>query len=266
MSLKSLINQIVREKNHWVFEMADTSRASQRERDLHKHLQKHGLTSPDRKSAGFSSERDVVIDHPRTKAEIGGKVRESIGGEVKDSVAGGKFGSVALRYDKDKGWYIPDSTKKSKPKLCEHIENSTVTGHDDVKRKLMDHLNWHYGASEVGKHLRSVRSDKMGMEIPNAYMQDHDVHFIHIGDRGTFRAGHSAKEDVHGTGLPPLEGHGQVVVTTERKRTEKQQADGTGMQASFRVSPKSVPQSDIDISTPEGAKKVHANLMRKKKK
>lgn len=252
--------------SEYLKEMADTSRASARERSLHEHFQKHGLTNKDAKPAGFSSERDVVIDHPRTGEKVGGVERKRVGGEVKDSVAGAKFGSVAIRHTKERGWHIPDKTREAKPELSAHIDKATVTDHKGVTRPLLQHLNHHWGPSKVGKKLPGVTSDTTDMSPAHAYMRDHDVDFVHIGDRGTFRAGHSHKSDRHGTGLPELKGTGRFQVSTERKRTEKQERDGTGMQINFRVHPKSVPNSHIDASTDEGAKSLKSNLMKKKKK
>lgn len=243
---------------------SDTSRASSRERDLHHHLQKHGLVDAGAKPAGFSGGQDVVLTHPKTGKKVAGTQRKYVGGEVKDSVKGAKFGSVAIRYHKDKGWHIPDSTREAKPKLSAAIDKATVTHTDGKKRSLLHHLNHVWGPSKVGKKLPGVTSDTTDMSPAHSYMQDHDVHFVHIGDRGTFKAGHSSEKDHHNTGLPTLTGTGRFTVSTERKRTPEQEKAGTGMQVNFRVHPKSVPHSNVDISTDNGAKTLKKNLMSKK--
>lgn len=243
---------------------SDTSKASSRERSLHSHLQKHGLVDPGAKPAGFGGGQDVVITHPKTGKKVAGAERKYVGGEVKDSVRGAKFGSVAIRYHSDKGWHIPDTTRKAKPRLSASIDKATVTHTDGKTRPLLQHLNHVWGPSKVGKRLPGVTSDTTDMHPAHSYMQDHDVHFVHIGDRGTFRAGHSSEKDHHNTGLPSLSGSGRFTVSTERKRTPEQEKAGTGMQINFRVHPKSVPNSHTDISTDEGAKKFRSNMMTKK--
>ena len=242
---------------------SNTSRATSGEVTLVKHLKKHRLADKDATTAGSTGGKDFEVKHPVTAASIKGKQREYIGGELKDSVRGGKFGSVAIRYHKDKGWHVSESTKNKKPHLSAQVEKATVT-HDGNTLSLLDHLNKHWGPSQVGKNHTTVNSDTTDMAPAHAYMQDHDVHLVHIGDRGTFRAGHSQATDIHNTGLPVLSGTGRFVVSTERKRTEAHQRAGTGMQVNFRPHPNSIKPSHINISTDEGAKEFKKSMSKKK--
>jgi hypothetical protein len=238
----------------------DTSHTFERETTLNNHLKSHGLVDKEETTAGSTGGQDFKITHPKTKKKVAGQEVPKIGGEVKDNIKGAKLGSVAIRYHKDKGWHIPESTKKAKPELSAAIENHEIVGSDGVKRKFFEHLNHHWGASEEGKHLPSVTTGPTDMAPAHAYMRDHGVDIVHIGDRGTFRAGHSHKDDRHNSGLPVLSGQGKFTVSTERKRTPEQQRNGTGMQVNFRAIPKTVPHSDVDISTDEGAKKLKRNM------
>lgn len=245
-------------------EMSDTSRALKSETNLNKHLQKHGLTKIGRKSAGFSNKgKDVEILHPRTK--------QTIATEVKDNAKGAKLVSFALRYIKKEGektgrWDIPEHKRKEKPRAAAEFDKATVTHADGTKSSLLDHINKTYGVPTVGKHLPSIRSDHTDMSPAHANYEDKGIDVLHIQDRGTFRTGSSHKRDRHETGLPQLSGRGQWVVATERKRTEHNQREGTGMQVNFRPEAKSVEKSHIDISTDDGARALKRNLLKRRKK
>jgi hypothetical protein len=247
-------------------EMSDTSARFQDEKDLSNHLKKHGLMARDTKPAGSTGGNDFHIEQPTTGKKVRGKEIKSIRaeGELKHSVATGKFGSVALRYHPEKGWHIPEKTKKDKPEFTKQVQAAKVTS-GGVTRSLLDHLNHHWGPSREGVNHPGVTSDPTDMSPAHAYMHDHNVHVVHIGDRGTFRAGRSKTKDHHNTGLPKLTGTGRFSVSSERKRTPEQQRAGTGMQINFRPLPKSVEKSHTDISTDEGAKKLKSNMSKKKK-
>ena len=248
-------------------EMSDTSARFQDEIDLSNHLKKHGLMRRDTKPAGPTGGNDFHIEHPTTGKKVRGKVIPSVRaeGELKKSVVTGKFGSVALRHDPKKGWHIPEKTQRNKPEFTKQVHAATVTS-GGVTRSLLDHLNHHWGPPRKDVHLPGVTSDTTeDMSPAHAYMRDHNVHVVHIGDRGTFRAGHSETEDHHNTGLPELTGTGRFSVSSERKRTSEQQIAGTGMQINFKPHPKSVEKSDTDISTDEGAEKLKSNMRKKKK-
>ena len=246
----------------------------EKEKEVHEHLKKHGLVNPERKPAGSSAvDKDVVIDHPTTGKEIKGKEvkkideKKPIVGEIKERVSRAKFGSVSVRYNHKKGkWEIPEETRRKKPELARHVDRATVTDHTGTTRSLIDHLNHHWGRPQKGKKLASVVSDTTDAGPAHAYLRDSGAHFLHIGDRGTYRAGHSQEHDHHGTGLPEFKGTGRFTVSTERARTEKQEEEGTGMQINFRMHPKSVQRSHIDIGTDEGAQTLKANLERSAKK
>lgn len=247
----------------FIDEMADTSRALSTETKLNQHLQNYGLTAAGRQSAGFSNKgKDVEIQHPKRK--------QTIATEVKDNAKGAKLVSFALRYIKKEGektgrWDIPENKRKEKPKAAAEFDKATVTHADGSQSSLSDHINKTYGEPKVGKHLSSIRSDLTDMSPAHANYQDKGIDVLHIQDKGTFRTGHSHKKDRHGTGLPSLNGNGQWVVATERKRTERNQREGTGMQVNFRPVAKSIEKSNIDISTDEGAKALRQNLSKKKK-
>ena len=247
-------------------EMSDTSDAFKREKDLSDHLKKHGAMNKDTEAAGSTGGNDFHIEHPTTGKKMRGKEIKSIRaeGEMKKSVATGKFGSVALRYHPEKGWHIPEKTQKDKPEFTKQAHAAKVTS-GGVTRSLLDHLNHHWGPSKEGVNHPGVTSDTTDMSPAHAYMHDHNVHVVHIGDRGTFRAGHSKTKDHHNTGLPELTGTGRFSVSSERKRTSEQQKAGTGMQINFRPHPNSVKKSHTDISTDEGIKKVMSNMNKKKK-
>ncbi len=246
---------------------SDTSDAFKRERDLSDHLKKHGAMDKDTAAAGSTGGNDFHIQHPTTGKKVAGKEIKSIRaeGEMKKSVGTGKFGSVAIRYHREKGWHIPESTQKTKPEFTKQVHAATVTGADGVKRRLLHHLNHHWGPSKEGVNHPGVTSHTTDMSPAHAYMHDHNVHVVHIGDRGTFRAGHSKDRDHHNTGLPTLSGTGRFTVSSERKRTPEQQRDGTGMQINFKPHAKSVEKSHTDISTDDGIKKVLSNMRKKKK-
>jgi hypothetical protein len=246
---------------------SDTSDAFKREKDLSDHLKKHGAMNKDTEAAGSTGGNDFHIEHPTTRKKVAGKEIKSIRveGEMKKSVSTGKFGSVALRYHPQKGWHIPEKTQKDKPEFTKQVHDATVTGPDKKKRKLLNHLNHHWGPSKEGVNHPGVTSDTTDMSPAHAYMHDHNVHVVHIGDRGTFRAGHSKDKDHHNTGLPILSGTGRFSVSSERKRTSEQQKAGTGMQINFRPHPNSVKKSHTDISTDEGIKKVMSNMSKRKK-
>ena len=101
------------------------------------------------------------------------------------------------------------------------------------------------------------------MKPAHAYMKDHDVHIVHIHDRGTYRAGKSHRSDIHSTGLPVLKGTGHFQVSTERSGGG-QNEQGTGMQINFRAHPKSVEHSTHNISTKKGLHEVLDNMRKKK--
>jgi hypothetical protein len=237
---------------------SDTSHAFSLEEKLTKHLKKHGAMDKTAKAAGSTGGHDFHILHPKSKEKVGGTIRKTIHGETKKSISGAKLGSVAIRYHSEKGWHISESTKKEKPNLSNEIEKSTVNG-----IPLFKHLNKHWGKPKAGKVLSGFKADDTDMKPAHAYMKDHDVHVIHIHDRGTYRAGKSHKNDVHSTGLPVLKGTGHFQVSTERSGGG-QNEQGTGMQVNFRAHPKSVEPSTHNISTKEGLYKVLENMRGKK--
>jgi len=245
---------------------SDTSGAFDLERKFAQHLKDHGVMNKDTKEAGPTGGNDFHIEHPTTGKKVRGKVIKSIRaeGELKKSVATGKFGSVALRYNPEKGWHIPGKTQTDKPEFTKQVHAAKVTS-GGVTRSLLDHLNHHWGPSKEGVNHPGVTSDTTDMSPAHAYMQDHNVHVVHIGDRGTFRAGHSKTKDHHNTGLSELTGTGRFSVSSERKRTPEQQKAGTGMQINFRPHPNSVEKSHTDISTDEGVEKLKSNMSKKKK-
>jgi hypothetical protein len=237
---------------------SDTSHAFSLEEKLAKHLKRHGAMDKGVKAAGSSGGHDFHILHPNSKEKLGGVFRETIHGETKKSIAGAKLGSVALRYHSEKGWHINEKTKKEKPSLSSEVEKSTVNG-----VPLLKHLNKHWGKPRAGKILPGFGTDHTDMKPAHAYMKDHDVHVIHIHDRGTYRAGKSHRSDTHSTGLPVLKGTGHFQVATERSGGG-QNEQGTGMQVNFRAHPKSVEHSTHDISTKDGLHKVLDNMRNKK--
>ena len=238
---------------------SDTSHATKAESDLVDHLKKHGAMHQDSKAAGNTGGNDFHIVHPKSKKQVEGTEVHKLEGETKINTKGAKLGSVALRYHEDKGgWHIPDETKKKKPHFAHAVENSTVNG-----KKLLDHLNDHWGAPKEGKHLPGVTTDETDAHPAHAYMRDKNVHVLHIGDKGTYRAGDSERKDVHNTSLPSFQGKGKLHVSTERKGGG-QNKNGTGMQINFRVKPNSVEKSHTDISTDHGIKKVLSSMSKSK--
>lgn len=246
---------------------SDTSARFQDEIDLSNHLKKHGLMRRDTKPAGPTGGNDFHIEHPTTGKKVRGKVIPSVRaeGELKKSVSAGKFGSVAVGYHPEKGWYIPEKTQKNKPEFTKQVHAATVTSGDGpnrVTRSLLDHLNHHWGPPRKDVHLPGVTSDTTDMSPAHAYMRDHNVHVIHIGDRGTFRAGHSETKDPHNTGLPTLSGTGRFSVSNERA---PRPGGLPNKQINFKPLPKSVENSHTDISTDKGAKQLKSNMRKKKK-
>ena len=241
---------------------ADTSGAFRYEKELADHLKKHGAMDKNIAHAGPTGGIDFHIQHPSSKEKLGGTTVKSIniGGETKKSVKTGKFGSIAIRHTKEKGWHIPDSTLKNKPLFSFEVHKATVTDSSGTTRSLLDHLNHHWGASEEGKPLPRVTSNHTNLDPAHAYMQDHNVHIIHIGDRGTYRAGQSHENDGHNLKLPVLTGSGSFSASSKKKRSAKEETNGIGMQINFRPHPRSVEASNIDISTPEGIKHVLHNM------
>ena len=237
---------------------SDTSHAFSLEEKLARHLKRHGAMDKSVKAAGSSGGHDFHILHPNSKEKVGGVFRETIHGETKKSIAGAKLGSVAIRYHPEKGWHINEKTKKEKPSLSSEVEKSTVNG-----VPLFKHLNKHWGKPGPGKTLPGFKTDHTDMKPAHAYMKDHDVHVVHIHDRGTYRAGKSHRSDTHSTGLPVLKGTGHFQISTERAGGG-QNEQGTGMQVNFRAHPKSVENSTHDISTKKGLHEVLDNMRNKK--
>lgn len=237
---------------------SDTSHAFSLEEKLANHLKRHGAMDKSTKAAGSSGGHDFHILHPKTDEKVTGVFRKTIHGESKKSISGAKLGSVAIRYHPEKGWHISEKTKKEKPNLSNQIEKSTVNG-----LPIFKHLNKHWGKPKQGKVLKGFNSDHTDMSPAHAYMKDHDVHLIHIHDRGTYRAGKSHRSDTHSTGLPVLKGTGHFQVSTERSGGG-QNEQGTGMQINFRAHPKSVEHSTHNISTKKGLHEVLSNMRNKK--
>ena len=237
---------------------SDTSHAFSLEEKLAKHLKRHGAMDKSVKAAGSSGGHDFHILHPNNQEKVGGVFRKTIHGESKKSINGAKLGSVAVRYHPKKGWHISDDTKNKKPNLSSEIEKSTVNG-----VPLFKHLNKHWGKPGPGKVLSGFNTDHTDMKPAHAYMKDHDVHIVHIHDRGTYRAGKSHRSDTHSTGLPVLKGTGHFQVSTERSGGG-QNEQGTGMQINFRAHPKSVEHSTHNISTKKGLHEVLDNMGKKR--
>lgn len=237
---------------------SDTSHAFSLEEKLAKHLKKYGAMDKSVKSAGSSGGHDFHILHPTSKEKVGGMFKKTIHGETKKSINGAKLGSVAIRYHPKKGWHISEDTKNKKPHLSAEIEKSTVDG-----VPLFKHMNKKWGKPAKGKILEGFKTDHTDMKPAHAYMKDHDVHLIHIHDRGTFRSGKSHKTDVHSTGLPLLKGTGHFQISTERSGGG-QNENGTGMQINFRAHPKSVEHSTHNISTKTGLFQILNNMKKKK--
>jgi hypothetical protein len=129
--------------------------------------------------------------------------------------------------------------------------------------RFSKHLNKHWDKPGPGKTLPGLKTDHTDMKPAHAYMKDHDVHVVHIHDRGTYRAGKSHRSDTHSTGLPVLKGTGHFQISTERAGGG-QNEQGTGMQVNFRAHPKSVENSTHDISTKKGLHEVLDNMRNKK--
>jgi hypothetical protein len=244
------------------------------ERQINDHLKRHGLVNPERNPAGSSAvDKDIVLDHPATNKEIHGKNVDKIDpshnivGEIKERVSKAKFGSAFVRYNHaSQKWELPAETRAKKPRFAKEIDKATVTDDKGVTRSLMDHINHHWGKPEVGKKLTSVVSNTTDASPAHAYLHDSGAHFIHINDRGTFRAGQSEHNDHFGTELPVLKGTGRFTVSSERARTEKQEREGTRMQINFRMHPKSVEKSSVDIGTDEGAQTLKKSLEKNARK
>jgi len=237
---------------------SDTSHAFSLEKKLVDHLKQHGAMDKNSAAAGSTGGHDFHLMHSSGADKVGGVFRKTIHGETKKSISGAKLGSVAIRYHHEHGWHVSEKTKKEKPNLASEVEKSTVNG-----VPLFKHLNKHWGKPGPGKILPGFKADHTDMKPAHAYMKDHDVHVIHIHDRGTYRAGKSHLKDVHSTGLPALKGTGHFQVSTERSGGG-QNENGTGMQVNFRAHPKSVEKSTHDIMNKEHLNSVLGNMRNKK--
>jgi hypothetical protein len=132
-----------------------------------------------------------------------------LNGEVKKDT-GAAFGQITIKHDPSKGgWHIPDDAREKRPKFAAAIEQAGI----------IDRMNKHVPDPDKAPTTLSGRAQTITISHPDlkpadAYLQDHNVHFLHVASHGTFSVG---GRDVTGHGLPPLTGQGAFDVRDKHR-------------------------------------------------
>lgn len=178
------------------------------EQKIVQYLKSHGLMEGD--GAGCTAGNDI---HFINKAK--GIVHQ---GEVKlDHTA--SFGQISLHYSDDSGWHIPEKAAEKYPLYANAVYHATVSVNGE-KIKLTDQLNEFFAKPNTDIRMSgSVYSDKLPLAPANQYLYDHHVEVLHIGNKGTFRAGRAEEEDPIGVGLEVPVGEGQFRVRQKHPNT-----------------------------------------------
>jgi len=228
----------------------------EQEAGLVKHLNGHGLMQGS--GAGSTAGNDFHLLDKR-----GGKTRKISGsaghntenesgihGEHKSDIKSTAFGQITLsRHPKTGKWHIDDKARAKRPEYAKHVESATITV-NGKKKNLIDHLNEtepHGTSNKSGFHSDETHN----LEPAHSYMRDHHVDVVHIDSHGTFRAGHSAQNDRHKTGLPSMEGTGRFRVRQKTDNINKRTVQ-------FEI--KKLNKSNVNIGTDEGANEMKKRL------
>lgn len=208
------------------------------EANVVKRLNDHGLMNGG--GAGTGAGNDIHFIN---------KVKEVVHqGEVKlDHNAA--FGQISLHYKDDTGWHIPTKAADKFPLYANAVVHATVTVNGE-KIKLTDQLNEFFAKPDIDTRLSGcVYSDALPLQPANQYLYDHHVEVLHIGNKGTFRAGRAEEEDPLGVGLPAPNGHGQFRV---------RQKHPNSLTVQFLI--RRIEKSDISIDNDEHLEKIKKAL------
>lgn len=210
-------------------------------------LNQHGLMNGS--GAGFSGANDIHLINKKKNAVHEGTVEETpYQGETKKDLSAA-FGQASLKYHPEKGWHFNEKTKARFPEYTNAIENAHITV-DGKKKSLMQHINDSYGAPDPEKKSSTnVYSDESDLSPMHSYLRDHHVDILHIGSHGTYKAGHSEKDDRTGTELPTAQGKGRFRVRQKHRNS---------LTVQFNV--KHLDKSPINLDTDEGIEHMKEKL------
>lgn len=218
------------------------------ERKLIKKLKSKGLMDKKSAGAGNTAGNDFhLIDARGVKHK--GKSAENHTGETKENLKAA-FGQVTIHHSKEKGWHIPEDSKKNRPKFSAALERATVTDEKGVKRKFLDHLNKHVGAPKDSNKSKNVYSDHTDLQPVHDYLHDHHVGILHVGSHGTFRAGKYQKKDHSGVNFPEVKGKGKFRARFRKNRP--------GMFIEFR--PHEMEKSHLDLMNDDHVQHIRKKL------
>jgi len=235
-----------------------------RELKLGKILRKDGLMKG--ATPGFKSGHDFHLIDKRegSPKKILGKehaTQQFHYGETKNDINHSDFGQVSLNHTPEKGWHVSPKTVKTKPLIAaayhhmlhHHYAKDEEGNHimkDGKKVKVIDHLNASIPDPKepTSKNIYSVSKDLSPM---HAYLKENDVDVLHIGDRGTFRAGQSLEKDRAKLGLPIPEGEGKF-------RIRKKHKNGSNLMAAYRIT--TLKRSHINLEDDAHRAKIKKKL------
>jgi hypothetical protein len=181
---------------------------------FHERMKKWGLTSPGSTPAGSTAGSDVTIinkaqnNTPHLVRDVTSQANE-LNGEVKKDTSAA-FGQITIRHDPLKGgWHIPDDARKKRPKFAAAIENAGII--DQMNKRVPDPDK---AAITNSGRAQTITIDHPDLKPAEAYLEDHNVDFVHVDSHGTYRVG---DRDVTGHGLPPLTGQGAFDVRDKHR-------------------------------------------------
>lgn len=218
------------------------------ERNLIKKLKSKGLMDKKSAGAGNTAGNDFHLMDARGKKHKGREV-DNHTGETKENLKAA-FGQVTIHHTKEKGWHVPEDSKKNRPKFSSSLEKAKVTDDKGVTRSFLDHLNKHVGAPNEKNHSKNVYSDHTDLQPMHNYLHDHDVGVLHIGSHGTYRAGKYQKKDGTGVNFPEAKGKGKFRARFRKNRP--------GMFIEFR--PHELEKSHLDLMNNDHIEHIRKKL------
>jgi hypothetical protein len=178
------------------------------ERNFVERLKKHGLMHGE--AAGFSAGNDFNLINKKTGEVHKGSVLNESVVEDKKILQGetklGKtaaFGQLTIALDDKKGgkgWHIPESNRRNRPKYAKQV----------LEKGILEHMNKYHKKIDPNLYRqKEISFDHENMKPANEYLQDHHVQVLQVGKHGTYKVG---KKDATGHGLPELKGKGKFRV------------------------------------------------------
>ena len=181
------------------------------------HLKKHGLMPQEASGAGFTAGTDFLLQNKQKKTTHKGRVSSStnlFSGETKADI-NAAFGQLTITHTPERGWHITDKARAKRPRYAKAIEEAGI----------LDHMNKHFNPDEHNipvtnsGRAKTITFKHKDLKPADAYLQDHHVDVLHVGNGyGTYHVGST---DATGHGLPAIKGKGKWVVR-EKQAGNKQ--------------------------------------------